>query len=397
MIKITKDSSQTICPLPFLHSYVKANGSIVACCEAQETPLSPGGESTKDYWNNESYKRLRRLMLAGERPELCRKCWKNEDLGAESNRDHAWSLFSQGFYGRETLEVSEDFSVPTPPVFVELKCNNKCNLKCRMCHPTSSFRIQEDREIISKYQKDIVWRDKPQSSQKTVNVLFDKNGPGIQNHVRVLQFSGGEPLISKEQTSILENLMDQNPERIHLRYSTNLTQLSFEKFNYPELWRRFQKVNIKVSMDGIHDVFDYIRVGTKFTTVTDNFKRLLDMKLDNLHFSIGFTTQAYNVFQLPEFLEYFSGWVPKGAISTHLLFDPSFMNVSVLPADIRQRVLNKFRSFGMNLPHVENALTESSENPESWKILLDFTREMETRYLVKNGFEYLLEKYLEDF
>ena len=395
-MQVTRQSSSTICPLPFMHTYITANGSAVACCESQENILSPTRENFKTMWNSEKYKDLRRSLLAGERPEACRKCWANEDMGLLSNRLEMWRDFEAGLFGCPKLMVDENGEVQISPLALEIKTNNLCNLKCRMCHPESSHRIGEDKEIISKYRKHLPWSEKILSSQQTVSSLLN-GGEQFFRNLNVVQYSGGEPLISDEQVALTEKFLQNNPERIHLRYATNLTQLNYKNMNYPEIWKHFKKVNIKVSADGLFDVYNYIRVSGQFEKIVDNIKRLQDYQLPNLHLSIGFTTQAYNVYQLPEFLDYFEKIVPRQAITTHLLHSPQMMMIDVYPDDVREKIIRKIKTHRNDLSSIVTVLEGKESKPSLWEQLNRYTEEMEQKYNVTNGFRFLMTKYLADY
>ncbi len=395
-MKVSRQSSESICPLPFLHTYITANGSAVACCESQEQVL---GESTTDFskiWNGETYKKLRQDLLAGEKPKTCQKCWNNEALALPSNREEMWRDYESGLFGQQSLVVENDFSVSKRPWSIEMKCSNLCNLKCRMCHPESSHRVNEDQEIISRYRKNIPWSSTVLSSKKTVTGLIEL-GKDFFNNLSVVQYSGGEPLISDEQLDFTQTILKYNPENIHLRYATNLTHLNYKNVSYPEIWKNFKQINIKVSIDGLNDVYDYIRVGSQFEKVVNNIKRLQDFNLPNLSLSIGFTTQAYNVYQMPEFLDYFEKVVPRKAITTHLLHAPKMMMIDVFPENIREKIIRKFEQERPELSQIITLLRESPRIEKYWQSLCNYTKEMEAKYSIDSGFEYLLQKYLADF
>ncbi len=344
-------------------------------------------------WNSQNYKNLRQALLRGEKPELCRKCWSNEEIGMPSNREDMWRDLETGLFGDPNLAVHEDFLVSETPAAIEIKTNNLCNLKCRMCHPESSHRVGEDKEIIVKYRKNLPWSQTVLSSGQTVGALFSE-GDAFFKKLSVVQYSGGEPLISDEQLELTQKLMQFEPGKIHLRYSTNLTHLSYKKTSYPDIWRNFKKVHVKVSIDGVNDVYDYIRVGGHFEKVVENIKRLQDFQLPNLQLSIGFTTQAYNVFQLPEFLEYFEKIVPRNSITTHLLHSPKMMMVDVFPPAIRERLIHKLQSRRTDINNVIAVLQKSTSEASYWTALCNYTQELETKYSISFGFRSLLDKYL---
>lgn len=375
--------------------YGTANGSIVACCESQETTLAEPGADSR-FFNNLAYKTLRKDLIAGRKPSLCEKCWKNEKSGLKSNRIQAWEDVEKDIFGMRKLESDTDGTVEQFPSFLELKCSNVCNLKCRMCHPESSHRIIEDREIIDRYRDVRPWSETPLRPTHLFEDLKNLS-PQQASGIRVLQYSGGEPLMSREQFELTSRFADLYGHQIHLRYSTNLNNLNFEKYDVIAIWRKFKHVHVKVSADGIDDVYNYIRVGGSFTTLVENIQRLKEAKIPQLQLAVGFTTQSYNVFQLPETVDFYSDLIGEGKITSYLLYFPTFMCISNMPDHLKEKVISKLQkskwdfsdkiSFLKNSPETEGTL-------DRWKVLMRYTEDMERKYNITEGYAHLLQKYL---
>jgi pyruvate-formate lyase-activating enzyme len=389
--------SETFCPLPFVSVYGTASGEIVPCCESQDHILSLPGETLLETWNAPALRQLRLALMAGQQPKACEKCWRNEREGFWSNRQQALRDMNEKFFGPDDLHFFEDGRVLGPPRFLELKTSNICNLKCRMCYVDSSHRVLEDIEIIREYRIGIPERDKPLRADRLLKDI-ERNLEQLAESLIVLQFSGGEPLLSREQFELTSKIAERFGERVDLRYSTNLTHLRFEEFDVLSLWRKFRHVNVKVSVDGIYDVYNYIRVGANFDRVLENFEKVKALSLDSIDLNIGFTTQAYNAFQLLEFIEFFSKRVARPRISTHLLYSPNFMCIDVYPEEIRDRLRAKLKGRVDIAPEIDQFFAANPVNEDTqrrWSKLLEYTDRMEAKYgLTGTGFRYLLSKYL---
>lgn len=376
-IEIGPKTSETICALPFFHTYVKANGRLAACCESQEDPVSTSKHSGLFEWNGEGYRQLRLAMLRGERPERCRKCWRNEEAGAKSARMETWEQLSeQGLEG--SIQCDSLGRVQAFPRFVEIKCSNLCNLRCKMCTPSSSSRLVEDQEIHSAYRPELYWKKGLLTSELTSEELL---GVGSQSltQIRVLQFSGGEPLLHKSHLAILRRLRELAPEQIELRYSTNLTVFPSEELW--ELWSKFKVVNLKVSLDGLGEVYNYIRLGANFEEVLENLRQLIARPLPQMTLGIGFTSQAYNIFQINEFLGFFKAMPFPGWITTHLLHDPSFLSVGVFPSDMRALLIEKIEQgpFSKLLQDKVDFIRNRPFDPQAWEKFISFTNAFEKK------------------
>ena len=141
--------SKTFCVLPWMHLATNPGGSLRICCNSnpKTNRIIKDPDTKKEYkifrdsmeeaWNSDTYKEFRRQFLAGERPETCVRCFREEDAGVRSPRigyNEKWM--------RDDIVLTE-----TPPMdirYVDLRLGNLCNLKCRMCNPWSSSMWVKD-------------------------------------------------------------------------------------------------------------------------------------------------------------------------------------------------------------------------------------------------------------
>jgi len=139
-----------------------------------------------------------------------------------------------------------------------------------------------------------------------------------------------------------------------LRYNSNGTEISNELL---ELWNNFKHVKFNFSIDAIHERNDYIRYPSKFTQIEQNLK-LLDNTPDNITVNIACAVQALNVHHIVDLAEWKLAQNFKkinlapyggGVIGLHLVYLPSYMNVRVLPKDIKQEVTDRIITFTSNI------------------------------------------------
>jgi len=369
--------SKTFCMLPFMHIYGTAGGNLVPCCEAQEIPLNKKNETAQESWNNENYRELRRALTNDERPERCSVCWQNEDSGIVSNRqqweDDNWEEFS------DIIEVNNDFSVNNSPKWIELKVSNFCNLKCIMCSTHSSYKRVQDLDIISKYQKDghEIKLLRPTTLFESLN-----KWPALWEHVHTLQFTGGEPIINKEHYDLLESIPKEVKRKIALRYASNLSYIKFKQYDLIEIWNEFKSVNIKISMDGVGDVYNYIRQDGDFKNVYDNMLALQNEPTISL--AIGITVQAHNVFHMPEFYQFWKdSKVDLRFITANILQTPRYLTPSLWPDEYRTAIIAKLKHALPRHPELDRIITymESNEpNIRDYTKMRKYNRDLEERY-----------------
>ncbi len=370
-------NSDTFCMLPFMHIYGSAGGDMVPCCEAQEVPLNEVGESAEESWNNSNYKELRRALANGEKPKRCDVCWHNESSGIVSNRQQwekdNWRTFS------DDISVNNDYSVNNKPLWVELKVSNFCNLKCIMCSTHSSYKRVQDLDIISKYNK-----DGHETRLLRPTTLFESlnKWPELWDSVDTLQFTGGEPIVNQEHYALLQGIPERLKGKIKLRYATNISHIKFKKYDLVKIWADFKHTNIKVSMDGISDVYNYIRQDGDWDNV---YKNMLELStVPNIDLAAGITVQAHNVFQMPEFYDFWKeSPIDLKFITANILQTPKYLSPSVWHGDYRDAIIEKLRNAESRHPEMDRFATYMENNEPNYKMytwMRKYTRDIENRY-----------------
>ena len=377
--------------LPYMHIYGSAGGDMVPCCEAQEIPLNNPGESALESWNNDNYKELRRALANDERPERCAVCWHNEDSGIVSNRQQwehdNWNTFA------DKISVNDDYSVNNPPYWVELKVSNFCNLKCIMCSTHSSYKRVADLDIISKYTKDGY---ETRLLRPTDLFASLNEWPELWDHVHTLQFTGGEPIINKEHYDLLEGIPPEAKKRIRLRYASNLSYIKFKKYDLIKIWNEFKHVNIKVSMDGVGDVYNYIRQDGDWDTVYANM-----MALNNepgIDVAAGITVQAHNIYQMPEFYQFWKeSPVDLKFITANILQTPNYLSPAIWQGEYRDAIIRKLRANQDEHPEMDRFATYMENNTSKYMIyarMRKYTRDIEERYKQDINLKKMVKTYL---
>jgi MoaA/NifB/PqqE/SkfB family radical SAM enzyme len=365
---------------------------MVPCCEAQEIPLNNPGESAIESWNNDNYKELRRALANDERPERCAVCWHNEDSGIVSNRQQwehdNWNTFA------DKISVNNDYSVNNAPYWVELKVSNFCNLKCIMCSTHSSYKRVADLDILKKYQADGY---ETRLLRPTDLFASLNEWPELWDHVHTLQFTGGEPIINKEHYDLLEGIPAEAKKRIRLRYASNLSYIKFKKYDLIKIWNEFKHVNIKVSMDGIGDVYNYIRQDGDWDTVYANM-----MALNNepgIDVAAGITVQAHNIYQMPEFFQFWKDSpVDLKFITANILQTPKYLSPAVWQNEYRQAIIEKLRHHEVEHPEMNRFATYMENNKSDYMIyarMRKYTRDIEERYKQDTSLKQMIRNYMD--
>jgi len=340
---------------PFTGLATREDGAICACCRSHPVGFIDK-ESLEEIWNNDTIRRIRRQVLNNERPPECAPCFNLEDQGVESLRQrHITNRIPESrinLYPNALDSLGEDYTMPFEIPTMELKLNNLCNLACRMCHPMDSTSWTDWSEVKEFYKKEgnimyaIVeehgleskpFLDKFQDSPEWWASL-EKN----LSHFRRVEFAGGEPLMDPQHYRILDMLKPYG-HQIELKYATNGTTLGISKGRtVHEYWPHFKSVAVNVSLDGIGDVYDYIRSNSDWNLVVKNIKEI--QAIPNISRVVGAcTVQISNILVLDKIIECFLNEL--GIIfHSHRVEYPNVLSAQVLPKELKDLAYHRLEA-----------------------------------------------------
>lgn len=340
---------------PFTGLATREDGAVKICCRSH--PIGFIQDAPLEYhWNGEEMQKVRRQVLCGERPKQCEPCFNLEDQGVESLRQrHIAGIIPEArinLYPDALSKMAHDFTMPLEIPTIEIKLNNLCNLKCRMCNPLDSTSWQDWDEVKPFYEKENNYL------VPTVAKLVRKPGQYIGPfddtanwwdsftkllpHFRRVEFAGGEPLMDPQHYKILDMLKPYG-KNIEIKYATNGTTLGINKGRtIHDYWPHFRSVAVNVSLDGICDVYNYIRGNGDFDQVEANIKEI--QKIPNVSRVVGaFTAQAGNILQAAECIDYF---INKMGIVfySHRVSYPNCLSAQVLPKELKNLAIKRLEA-----------------------------------------------------
>jgi sulfatase maturation enzyme AslB (radical SAM superfamily) len=115
----------------------------------------------------------------------------------------------------------------------------------------------------------------------------------VNSELIEIYFSGGEPLIIKDHYIILKRLIKENiSQSVNLRYSSNLSTLSYKNTDIFKLWKQFKSVQVSASAEGIKEMYNNMRSGLDWNRFEKNLQKLSE---NNISFSIAFTLNNLNI------------------------------------------------------------------------------------------------------
>lgn len=332
--------TDTFCILPFMHLATNASGNLRICCNSipgENFILKEDGSPYKIYkdnleeaWNSNTYRVIRDEFLNNKRPDMCARCFREEDAGIVSPR-HAWN---QKWKEDKTYTVDMPYHIK----YIDLRLGNLCNLRCRMCNPYASNQwLKEwhliDNKLSSDEQIRLKRMDWPKDKKTWDNLM------PLLDSVEEVYLTGGEPTIIKEQFILLDYLIDQNlSQKVKLKYNTNLTNIPVDLL---AKWKLFKKIQLNCSIDAIGDLDRYIRYPSDWNTIVENFNIL--NKLDNVNIEIHCTVQMYNILRLQDLIEWALPYDVK--IYFNILNHPNWLNIRVLPIHLKKYVEKNLQKY----------------------------------------------------
>jgi molybdenum cofactor biosynthesis enzyme MoaA len=339
---------------PFTGLATREDGAILACCRSH--PIGYIQDDTlENIWNNDTMKHIRKQVLNDERPSQCEPCFVLEDQGVESLRQrHITNVIPESrinLYPNILDNLKQDYSMPFEMPAIEIKLNNLCNLKCRMCHPMDStswndwnaveeFYIKENNYMVQAI-KDLNLLRKPYLDKFADNDNWWKSFEKLLPYFKRVEFAGGEPLMDPQHYKILD-MLSVYGDKIEIKYATNLTMLGTKNRNIYDYWHKFRSVAVNVSIDGIGDSYEYIRTNADYHILIENIKHV--QKIPNVSRIVGsVAVQVSNVLILDKMIEYFLD--DLGIVFyTNMVKYPNVLSIQVLPEPLKQLSIERLRT-----------------------------------------------------
>jgi MoaA/NifB/PqqE/SkfB family radical SAM enzyme len=350
-----------LCVLPFMHTLIQTDGSIALCCNSENKDTMPNvtDEGIDNILNNPHHIKIRKQMLNGEMPEVCRRCWDNEEMGIKSFRQQ--QNFTYLKYFPRILSTDSQGVISAGVKYLDVRFNNTCNLKCIMCSSGySTSWVDDEKKLIPMVESkdlkaELEYRVNTYDKEKykwakdeDILTAIIKNAHSLER----LHFAGGEPLLSKQHNKLLESLIEMNlSKKLFLSYNSNGEFIDQEVLN---LWSQFKRVKIFYSLDHIEDKNEYIRYPNKWSTNVEKFNLIESSSFSNIDWRIATTISVLNVAYIPEMVEWkiqqdfkkihnnlFDGRLFHG----NLLEGPRYLSMTVLPTDIKDQIKFKLQSY----------------------------------------------------
>lgn len=374
------------CAAPWMTLNVEPIGSITPCCYYSE-PLVGADKEMLDLastplsaaWTSADMDRIRATKIEGTWLRGCDRCLELERHGGNSKR----LGFVERFM-RHNGPVQEGRRVLR---MLSLALSNRCNLQCRSCYPGNSAALlpeflalrarvrawstSGDLDRYGPLPAPVVQAYANPARDGILDALASTAGergtvrslPGfdvwddVERHLAELEwidFLGGEPLLIPQHESLLERIVAAgHAGHVVVRYNTNGTVIPPRVF---ELWRKFSRVMVSVSLDAIGAQFEYLRHPAQWARVEANVGRYLELarEMPHMEVQVNATLSAHTFLDLPPL----HAWAEAHDLVLDLypVSGADYLDPQVMPAALKAVVRERVRALRPRHPQVGRQL-----------------------------------------
>ena len=334
--------NENTCPAFYVDATLDPAGSYSPCTALGGGAFKFPNKTFKEIWASPELEDARQRSASGEKLDMCRRCWSEEQLGFKSERINQLSRLS-------LLEfVKTDYT--KGPKNLNIKVSNICNLRCRTCQSYDSYlyhlegKHYEDKHGLTNtiYTRE---KFKKHFTDKQLDELYN-----YIDNVEKIELYGGEPLLDDMVPKLLTRIVESGKARnIDLKISTNCTHELTEK------WRTillgFKNVTVNISLDAVGDKITYLRHPADWKQVYNNLKDFINLESES-NYSVSIVpvicVSAINVWDFYEVYEQFVKFKMFYDIEIKpfiiLVQWPSYYCVNVIPDTVKPIVKEHLES-----------------------------------------------------
>ena len=348
------------CILPFIHFATSVNGEVRLCCkvpvsdsiEIDNKKASLATHDIKTFWYSDYMSTVRQQMINGEAVKDCRQCYYEDSINLKSKRKNE----NEYYYNRYGEDLITKVSInPKMPIYLDLRLGNLCNLKCRMCSTQySSQHVKEYNNLIKDYPtlaKDFgeTYFGQDQNDTWFENENFWKEIDLLAHNVDHLIFAGGEPTLHPGVFRLLEKCVELGRAKdVRVRLTTNMTNMP-QKF--VDIVDEFKQVTFECSIDGVNNVFNYIRHPGNWQSIKENFEKILPT---NAWIMVTSTIQIYNFHNVVELWSWVNSYNrPKLKFYPTLLYSPKYFQPGLINDKEKGTLITHIENYMNYLPETD--------------------------------------------
>ena len=299
------------CPVPWTGIMYNHNGDIKTCIRSNAVIGNLCDDNLETIITD--FTDIKNQMLIGEFPKQCSPCHE-----LEITKSNGFDIISDRVFYLKNLRTIDRALYDDPNNFelasIDVRWSNLCNFACIYCSKDFSSKWADELKIYDK---------KPPAAR--IDSLKSYILKNIEN-LKQVYLAGGEPLLMKENSEILDALYSKNPN-VYLRVNTNLSKVDTSIF---EKICKFKNVHWTISVETIEDEFEYIRYGSKWQDFVENLDIISKLQHHKVSFNmLYFALNSLSIFDCLKFLK--SKKFHNNSFIIGALLSPDKLNVRHLP------------------------------------------------------------------
>jgi hypothetical protein len=266
------------CVAPWRGLHINFAGQVKTCCAGDPNMLGSLNENTiEEILANPVLQQIRSSIKQGKlHPEYCDNCIRAEHYGSS---EREWHNNLSADFDFESAPLDEHI-----PVIADVRWNNTCNLSCNYCMPICSSKWAD---IMGEPHNDSI----KGYYQQVVDYL-----EANQESVKEVALVGGEPLLLKENSKLLDVL----PDDVLVTVITNLS-VDFSKNTIAQKLLERDRVGWSISFDNTGRCFEYVRHGASWEIMDRNISKVADRIINGNHH--GGAHAVYNLYNCTKLCE----------------------------------------------------------------------------------------------
>lgn len=218
---------------------------------------------------------------------------------------------------------------------LEVVLDTTCNAACIQCDEYQSSLWRKQLELKDKQYFHIQKEDQIDSKIQLIKDSINLS------EVKHFHFWGGEPLLTDTHLKFLKEVID--PSLVSIYYTTNGSIKPSDALL--DIWKQYKLVNIIFSLDGLKDMFHYLRWPLTWDKVSENLLAFKELASENMTFSVNQCVMPLNCF----YIDQLDKWLAENFHTTkfgrkiykNVIRGESKLDLSFTPQELRLEVIKK--------------------------------------------------------
>lgn len=240
--------NKNFCPAPWTSLYFDSTGVVDNCCVAQNRIGNFNTDPIQKIIFSDKNKQIKQDMLDDKSVPGCKSCANKSHSLQTIMLEMMPGIDNPVYTGVDNFELG----------YLDARWSNTCNLACAYCSPGYSSQWASELGIEIKSDRG--------TKDKLLEYVLEQCAT-----VKHIYLAGGEPLLMKENELLIDKIKDVNPN-CSILVNTNLTQIKNSKIAKNLL--EIKNCRWLVSVESMHDQFEYIRYPAVWSEFVDNLTYL---------------------------------------------------------------------------------------------------------------------------